>query len=62
MISTQRGAGEYWIFNIEQRNVSRFVGADDPGAVLTERLEWRPAAAGESFVLDLPSFFDDALR
>lgn len=56
------GVGEYWIFNIEQRNVSRFIGPDDQGEVLANRLEWRPDGATESFVLDLPSFFDEALR
>ena len=56
------GVGEYWIFNIEQRSVTRFIGADDRGEVLTNRLEWHPEGAAEPFVVDLPSFFDDALR
>ena len=56
------GVGQYWIFNIEQCSVSRFIGPDGQGEVLTDRLEWRPEGASESFGLDLPSFFDEALR
>jgi Uma2 family endonuclease len=54
--------GEYWIFNPEQRTVTRFVGRDDRGTVVSDQLEWRPAGAAEAFVLDLPAFFDQALR
>jgi Uma2 family endonuclease len=56
------GVEQYWIFNVEQRSVSRFIGRSAQGEELTDRIEWRPEGADESFTLDLPSFFDEALN
>lgn len=55
------GVGEYWVVGIEDRNVTRWRGIPDAGDVLTGRMEWQPPGAAESFVVDLPSFFADAL-
>jgi Uma2 family endonuclease len=52
---------EYWVLNGEARNLSRWVGAADPGEVLSARVEWQPAGIQEPFVLDLPRFFDEAI-
>jgi len=56
----REGVGEYWIFNPEARNVSRWRGRDDPGDVLSKVAEWHPAGMPSPFVLDLPTFFDAA--
>ena len=37
-------------------------GAADPGEVLSTTLRWHPHGMVTSFVLDLPSFFDNAFR
>ena len=58
----REGLAEYWVVNVEARNVSRWRGRDDPGDVVSRRLEWLPPGAGSPFVLDLASFFDEALR
>ena len=54
--------GEYWVMHPEARNVSRWSGAADPGEVLSTTLRWHPHGMAASFVLDLPSFFEDAFR
>ena len=56
------GLEEYWVVNTEARNVSRWRGRDDPGDLLSGRLEWLPPGAVSPFVLDLASFFDETLR
>jgi Uma2 family endonuclease len=52
---------EYWVINPEARNLSRWRDAADPGEVLSARVEWQPVGMPESFVLDLPRFFDEAI-
>jgi Uma2 family endonuclease len=58
----REGVAEYWVINLEERNVARWRGRGDPGEVLTSGIEWRPNATVEPFALDLPSFFDTVLR
>jgi len=58
----REGVGEYWVVHPEARNVSRWSGAADPGEVLSATLRWHPPGMAEPFVVDLPSFFDDAFR
>ena len=41
--------------------MSRWRGRNDPGELLSETVSWQPEAAGEPFVLSLPTFFEDAL-
>ncbi len=57
----REGVSEYWVINIEARNVSRWRGVDDPGEVSSQSIVWQPNGANEPFELDLPSFFDEAL-
>lgn len=56
------GVGEYWIINIEERTLTRFVAASEAPEVLTDRVEWLAEGTLTPFVLELPSFFDIALR
>ena len=55
------GIPEYWIVSHEARTVARWRTADDPGEILSQRLEWHPAGMPAPFELDLPQFFDEAL-
>ncbi|MEQ1693911.1 MAG: Uma2 family endonuclease [Gemmatimonas sp.] len=57
----REGVGEYWVINPSARNVSRWCGRDDPGEVLSKRIEWRCDGISAPFVLSLPEFFADAL-
>ena len=56
----REGVGEYWIFNPEARNVSRWRGRDDPGEVLSKEVTWQPEGMSAPLVIDLPSFFRSA--
>jgi Uma2 family endonuclease len=58
----REGVAEYWVVHPEARNVSRWSGTADPGEVLSTTLRWHPQGMAESFVLDLPSFFEHAFR
>ena len=58
----REGVGEYWVVHPDARNVSRWSGAADPGEVLSTTLRWHPHGLETSFVLDLPSFFENAFR
>ncbi|HEY4215633.1 MAG TPA: Uma2 family endonuclease [Gemmatimonadaceae bacterium] len=57
----EAGIPEYWIISPAARTVARWTRADDPGEILTERLEWQPAGMTTPFVVDLPEFFTEAL-
>jgi len=56
------GVGEYWVVNPEARNVSRWRGRDDPGELLSERVEWSLPDAAQPLVLMRPAFFDETRR
>ena len=56
----RENVGEYWIFNPDARNVSRWRGTDDPGEVLSNELRWHPEGKATEFVLNLPEFFTRA--
>lgn len=56
------GVEEYWVVNVDARNLSRWRGAADPGEVLSERVIWHPSGMSADFVLSLPEFFDEALE
>ena len=55
------GIPEYLVVNPDARNVSRWRGLDDPGELLSTRLEWQPLAVFEGLVIDLPRFFAESL-
>ena len=57
----QNGVPEYWVVNPDARNVSRWLGKDDPGEVLSRAVSWRPAAMADPLVIDIPELFDEAL-
>ena len=57
----REGLAEYWVVNVEARNVSRWRERDDPGEVLSRRLEWSPPGTASPFVLELDTFFENAL-
>ena len=52
--------GEYWVINPDALNISRWRGHDDPGEVLSKRIEWHPEGMPTPFALDLAEFFADA--
>ncbi|MEO5818263.1 MAG: Uma2 family endonuclease [Gemmatimonadaceae bacterium] len=54
--------GEYWVINPDVRNVSRWGGRDDPGDVLSKRIEWQPDGMNLPFALDVQDFFNDSFR
>jgi Uma2 family endonuclease len=58
----REGVPEYWVIDVDARNVSRWRGRDDPGDVLSRQIEWRMDGAVEPFVLDLPEFFAEVVR
>jgi len=55
------GVTNYWVIDADARNVSCWSGASDPGTIFSESVEWWPKGAASPFVLQLDSFFDDAL-
>jgi Uma2 family endonuclease len=57
----QNGVPEYWVVNHDARNISRWMGRDDPGEVLSQAISWHPAAISEPLVIDIPALFDEAI-
>ncbi|HXT16058.1 MAG TPA: Uma2 family endonuclease [Gemmatimonadaceae bacterium] len=55
------GVAEYWIIDAEAQTFARWPGTADPGALLTERIEWQPDGLDTPLVIELPEFFEDAL-
>jgi Uma2 family endonuclease len=53
----REGVPEYWIVDLDSRMIERWRPADDRPEILTERLEWRPDAAGSPLTIDLGDFF-----
>lgn len=56
----REGVGEYWVFNPDALNVSRWRGRDDPGEVLSKVVEWHPEGMPAPLVLDLAEFIAEA--
>ena len=58
----REGVEQYWVVNPEARNVSVWRGRDEPGEVLSNEVQWLPAGATQPLVIQLPEFFEEALR
>jgi Uma2 family endonuclease len=56
----REGVVEYWVIDPDARNLLRWLGKSDPGEILSERVEWKPAGATEPFALILDEFFEEA--
>ena len=56
------GIPEYWVVNPDARNISRWVGADDPGQVLSEKIAWHPDGMTSELVIDINELFSDAVN
>jgi Uma2 family endonuclease len=48
---------DYWIVDIDQRQVERWRPGDAAPEILTERLAWQGAPGIPAFALDLPAPF-----
>ena len=53
------GIPEYWVVNPDARTISRWVGADDAGQVLSERITWHPDGMTSELVIDINELFND---
>ena len=54
--------GEYWVINPDAENISRWRGRDEPGEVLSTRIEWHPVGMPTPFAMDLAEFFAAAFE
>jgi Uma2 family endonuclease len=57
----QGGIPEYWVVNIDARNISRWAGRDDPGEVMSQSIRWHSAGIDEPLVIDIEELFAEAL-
>jgi Uma2 family endonuclease len=57
----QQHVDQYWIVDLDARLFERWQREDKRPEVLAERLEWSPAGAAESLMLDLASYFSRVL-
>jgi Uma2 family endonuclease len=53
----QRHVAEYWIVDLDSRLFERWRAGDERPEIVTETLEWHPAAVTDPFKLDLIRFF-----
>ena len=53
---------EYWIVDLDARVVERWRPDDDRPELLSERLDWQPAAQHPSLSLSLPDYFRKVLQ
>src|SRR4051812_45537450 len=44
----EEGVGEYWVVNLERRDITRWRGRDEQAETLADRIDWQPAGAGEA--------------
>jgi len=55
------GVPEYWIVDIDARQIERWRPGDARAEVVRSRLEWHPAGARTTLTLDLVAFFQRIL-
>lgn len=55
------GVADYWIVDLEARTVERSTPDDPRVEVLSDRIEWFPAGAGSSLVVDVVDYFKRVL-
>ena len=48
--------------DLQRYDVSRWRGVDDPGEVLSGRIEWQAPGATAPMVIDIQALFEEALR
>ncbi|HVT41315.1 MAG TPA: Uma2 family endonuclease [Gemmatimonadaceae bacterium] len=48
---------EYWIVDVDARVIERWSPERSMPAILKDTLEWHPAGAGASLIVDLPALF-----
>jgi Uma2 family endonuclease len=58
----EEGVPEYWIVDVDQRQVERWTPRDDVPELLQGRLEWRPGADVPALEIDLGAFFERVCR
>lgn len=56
----EAGVPEYWIVDGEQRMI-RVVRSGHADVLVAESLAWHPAGAGDPLIIDVPTFFHEAL-
>lgn len=54
----QRHVGQYWIVDVDARAIERWQRGAARPEVLSDKLSWHPAGAGEPFRLSLPECFE----
>jgi Uma2 family endonuclease len=52
---------EYWVVDIDQRIVERWLPGDSQPEILSEFFHWHPVPGGEPLVVDLSEFFAEVL-
>lgn len=57
----RHGVPEYWIVDLDGRLVERWLPGDDRPELLTEQLEWRPAADHPPLVIGLEAYFSEVV-
>jgi Uma2 family endonuclease len=55
------GVPEYWIIDLDARDVERWHPDDTRPTILTGTLSWHPAGVREPLVIDLAAYFADVL-
>lgn len=55
------GVPEYWVVDVDARQIERWRPGDQAPAITTSRLEWRPAGSRTALTLDLDAFFQRIL-